>query len=99
MSPTLSPTGILGDRPYTFSEKKTRHFSEQAIALYYELIGPDSFEEGDAYSLHATMDAAEKFKPYRDWQWAGGPKTVYVSKRVTGLINKENNKSIFQSSD
>jgi hypothetical protein len=95
MSPKLWPTGILGERPYTYSEKKTRYFSEQSVVRLYELITPDAFEEGDAYSLHATQKAAEKFKPHKWWQWAGGPKTVYVSSPVFEEINKKRGKSVF----
>lgn len=85
----------MGERPHTYSIKKTRHFSEQAVARFYELIAADSFEEGDAYSLHATSDAAKGFKPQECWQWAGGPETVYVSRFVLEEINKKRGKSVF----
>ena len=95
MSPKLSPTGVMGERPFTYSEKKTRHFSEEAIVRTYELAIADSFEEGDAYSLHADVRHAQKFKPSTWWYWTGGPEIVYVSKQVLDAIDNKRGKSIF----
>ncbi len=98
--PRLHSNGLLGNKPNWYRNEPSQSLSEEVWINYYTLTTPDSFESGDAYSLHKTLDAAKKFKsPCSGYSKGLKPKVGYVSPSTLERILKEKKQAIFETSD
>lgn len=86
----MAQINIEGEEPYLYASRKFRKFSEEVFIKYYGLMTGDSFEVGDAYSLHSNESKARKFMPERWWRQLGDPEKVFVPKSLLEKItNRE----------
>lgn len=98
--PTLHSNGLLGNKPNWYRETPSRSLSKEVWINQYLLISPDSFEDGDAYSLHITLNAAKKFKSPHSWYMKSSrPEVGYVSHSTLERILKNKKQVIFETSD
>ena len=79
-----------------YTHNKTRTFRNEVYANVYQLMTGDSFEVGEAYSLHLTKEESEEFKPWgRCWATWKTAFPVFVSNVTLEKIVKGKDKHIF----
>jgi hypothetical protein len=90
----MSQNNIHGRKGAHYATQLKRYFPHGAVIRYYTLSTADSFEVGDAYSLHKSVQDAEKFKTERWWSPVGNPESVFVSSQTYKKLKR---KPIFSS--
>jgi hypothetical protein len=85
---------IDGEKPYRYADERIGELKERVFINYYRLVTGDSFEYGEAYSLHAKEEDAEDFLPDSWWSFSHGPEEVFVSKKTLEKIVKSEENGI-----
>jgi hypothetical protein len=81
-----------------YSKNKTRTLRNKVYVNEYELMTGDSFEIGDAYSIHLTEEESKNFKPWgRCWAGCNKAKSSFISDVSLEKIMQTKEKYIFDT--
>ena len=87
---------INGQKPDLYCNQKYGRFNKEVCVKRYTLVTGDSFEVGDAYSLHPTAKDANHFLTDECWRETSRPFRVFVTKKTLDELMKDSKKAIFR---
>jgi hypothetical protein len=88
---------INGEKPDLYSSQRFENFTEEIFVNKYTLVTGDSFEIGEAYSLHPDLESAKRFISNSWWRKRSGPLVAYVTALTLEKMVQSDSKVIFRS--
>jgi hypothetical protein len=96
---TVRGNGLYGDKPFYYRNEPSKYMSKEVWVRHYGLVTGDSFEQGTAYSLHATVQEAKRYTAPSWWQGNKEAKPAFVSQSTLEKILNEKKHSVLVSDE